>query len=268
MPDPFLPFLVSSWARSGRRRFVVRGSKIPDPILPFARSFQATYDWRSNDMNSKQRARQTFPVSSCAIVFWQGAGRFCRLWAVWDFHSFKQRRLLGYRSLTRALGSAVLIFGTGCATWQLSVGEDKRLFAPLIGPTQGIDQAQIPRVTRRRFVRVKFDLLYGTDDPSEPKAASSRHLLLNLFDDTTFKAVLNRREVRSDKSFTWFGRVEEIEDSQITMVVEDSVLVGNVRVHDASYQVRYIGEGVHVINHIDSRTFPPESAPVSVPSGR
>jgi hypothetical protein len=219
-------------------------------------------------MNSKQRARQTFPVYSCAIVFCKEAGRFCGLWAVWDLYSFKQRSLSGYRSLIRALRLAVLMFGTGCATWPISVGVDKRLFAPLIGPTEGIEQAQIPRVTRRRFVRVEFDLLYGTNDPSEPKAATKGHFLLNLFDDATFKAVLNRREVRSDKSFTWFGRVEEIEDSQITLVVEDSVLVGNVRVHDASYQVRYIGEGVHVINHIDPRTFPPESAPVGVPRGR
>ena len=229
---------------------------------------QGLYDWKSADMNSQRGDRRTFPPSSCSIVFWKVAGRFCQLWAVLDFHSFKQRRLLGYRSLTRALRLAVLIFVTGCATLQISVGEDKRLFAPLVGPTEGIEQAQIPRVTRRRFVRVEFDLLYGTDDPSEPKAANRGHFLLNLFDDATFKAVLNRREVRSDKSFTWFGRVEEIEDSQITLVVEDSVLVGNVRVHDASYQVRYIGEGVHVVNHIDPRTFPPESAPVVVPSGR
>ena len=219
-------------------------------------------------MNSKHRAKQTFLVSSCAMVFWQEAGRFCRLWAVWDLHSFKQRRLLGFRSVTWALRLAVLIFGTGCATWQISVGEDKRLFAPHSGPTEGIEQAQTPRVTRRRFVRVEFNLLYGTNDPSEPKAATRGHFLLNLFDDATFKAVLNRREVRSDKSFTWFGRVEEIEDSQITLVVEDSVLVGNVRVHDAAYQVRYIGEGVHAVNHIDPRTYPPESAPVVVPGGR
>ena len=219
-------------------------------------------------MDSKQRARQTILVSSCAIVFCKEAGRFCRLWALWDFYSFKQRSLSGYRSLIRALRLAVLIFCTGCATWQISVGDDKLLFAPHIGPTEGIEQAQIPRVTRRRFVRVEFDLLYGTDDPSEPKGANRGHFLLNLFDDATFKAVLNRREVRSDKSFTWFGRVEEIEDSQITLVVEDSVLVGNIRVPDASYQVRYIGEGVHVVNHIDPRTFPAESAPVVVPSGR
>ena len=202
------------------------------------------------------------------MVFCKEAGRFCRLWALWDLYSFKQRRLSVYGSLIRALPLAVLIFGTGCATGQISVGEDQPLFVPLIGPTQGIEQAQIPRVTRRRFVRVEFDLLYGMDDPSKLKAATKGHFLLNLFEDATFKAVLNRREVRSDKSFTWFGRVEEIEDSQITLVVEDSVMVGNVRVHDAAYQVRYIGAGVHVINHIDPRSFPPESAPVSVPSGR
>jgi len=219
-------------------------------------------------MNAKQQARQTFPVSSCACVFCKEAGRFCSLWAVRDLYSFKQRSWSGYGSLIRALRFAVLMFGTACATGQISVGADKRLFAPLIAPAEAIEQAQIPRVTRRRFVRVEFDLLSVTDDPSEPKAATKGRFLLNLFDDATFKAVLNRREVRSDKSFTWFGRVEEIEDSQITLVVEDGVLVGNVRVHDAAYQVRYIGAGVHVIDHIDPRTFPPESAPVGVPRGR
>ena len=104
--------------------------------------------------------------------------------------------------------------------------------------------------------------------PFEERAASGQRFLLNLFDDATFRVILDRREARSDKSLTWFGRVEGIENSQVTLVVEDGVLVGNVNVQDAVYQVRYAGEGIHVVYQIDSRTFPPESEPVVVPGGR
>jgi hypothetical protein len=93
-------------------------------------------------------------------------------------------------------------------------------------------------------------------------------LLLNLFDDVTFEAILDRREVRSDKSFTLFGRVQGIENSQVTLVVEDGVLVGNIRVNDAYYQIRYGGEGIHAIYQIDPTTFPANSSPAIAPRGR
>lgn len=162
---------------------------------------------------------------------------------------------------------ALLTSAAGCNTQQKSAGRNKFLFRPFTGHAGQIDQAQRPRIIRHRFVHVEFDLLSGTV-PFEEKAAIGNFLLLNLFDDATFKAVLDRREVRSDKSFTWFGRVEGIENSQVTLVVEDGVLVGNVNLQDAVYQVRYAGEGVHVVYQIDPRTFPPESEPVVVPGGR
>jgi hypothetical protein len=45
-------------------------------------------------------------------------------------------------------------------------------------------------------------------------------------------------------------------------------LVGNINVHDAFYQIRYAGNGVHVINQIDHRTFPADSEPLGVPTDR
>jgi hypothetical protein len=101
--------------------------------------------------------------------------------------------------------------------------------------------------------------------PVEGKPAPEHIILLNLFDDVTLKAVLDRHEVRSDKSFTWFGHVEGSEYSQVTLVVEDAVLVGNINVQDTFYQIRYAGNGVHVVYQVDHRTFPGDSEPLVVP---
>ena len=170
------------------------------------------------------------------------------------------------RILISSFALTLLTLGPGCLTSQ-SDRPIKALFHPLTGRAGQIDQAQRPRIIRHRFVGVELNLLSATV-PFEEKAASGQLFLLNLFDDTTFRVILDRREVRSDKSFTWFGRIEGIENSQVTLVVEDGVLVGNVNVHDAVYQVRYAGEGIHVVYQIDPRTFPPESEPVVVPGGR
>ena len=165
------------------------------------------------------------------------------------------------------LAIALLAFHAGCVTQHKSNEREKYLFNPLVDRSSQIEKAQKPRVIRYRYVGVNFNLLFGTA-PFGEKAAGAQLLLLNLFDDVAFRVVLDRREVRSDKSFTWLGRIEGIENSQVTLVVLDGVLIGNIKVEDAFYQVRYAGEHAHVVYQIDPRTFPPESEPVVVPGGR
>jgi len=50
----------------------------------------------------------------------------------------------------------------------------------------------------------------------------------------------------------------------VTIVVQDDVMVSNIRVSGESYQVRYMGEDAHVIREIDERFFPPEGESISV----
>jgi hypothetical protein len=165
------------------------------------------------------------------------------------------------------LAFALFGFHGGCIAQQRSEEREKHLFNPLTVRTGQIQKAQKPRIIRFRFVSVEFNLLTRAAS-FEQNAANRPFLLLNLFDDVTFEAILDRREVRSDKSFTLFGRVQGIENSQVTLVVEDGVLVGNIRVNDAYYQIRYGGEGIHAIYQIDPTTFPANSSPAIAPRGR
>jgi len=129
--------------------------------------------------------------------------------------------------------------------------------------TAGDSEAPIdPTIVRSRLVNINWDILAMTGYPPESEIVGGDVLLLNLFEDSSFTANLDHWEVRSGNNFTWIGHIEGAEDSQLTLVVEDGVLVGNIRVSGESYQVRYMGEGVHVIREIDERFFPPEGEPI------
>ena len=87
---------------------------------------------------------------------------------------------------------------------------------------------------------------------------------MNLFDDAIFVAVLDRRAARSDKTFTELGYIEGIEKSQLTLVVKDGVMVGNIRVADSYFQVRYVGANIHVARQVDESRFPRDGEPIPV----
>ena len=46
--------------------------------------------------------------------------------------------------------------------------------------------------------------------------------------------------------------------SQVTLIVEDGVLVGNLRVPGGSYEVRYLANGLHAVYQINPAAFPPD----------
>jgi hypothetical protein len=162
---------------------------------------------------------------------------------------------------------AFLAFHSGCVSQQKSDGREKRLLEPLVDRSSQIEKAQKPRIIRYRYVRVNFDLFFGTVSDGE-KSAVARVLLLNLFDDAMFNVVFDHRSVRSERSFTLLGRVQGIENSQVTLVVEEGVLIGNITIENAFYQIRYARDHTHVVYQIDPATFPPESEPAIVPHVR
>ena len=52
-----------------------------------------------------------------------------------------------------------------------------------------------------------------------------------------------------------------IDKSQVTLVIEDAVMAGNIRLPGATFQVRYVGpDDLHSIRQIDESQFPPEGA--------
>jgi peptidyl-Asp metalloendopeptidase len=126
---------------------------------------------------------------------------------------------------------------------------------------QAKDQAIDPTVSRARFVTVDWNAVNDMDATSQRQTAGESGLMLNLFDDAIFRAVLDRREVRS-KSVIWLGHIEGIDKSQVTLVIEDAVMAGNIRLPGAYFQVRYVGPGLHSLRQIDESHFPPEGQPI------
>ena len=123
-----------------------------------------------------------------------------------------------------------------------------------------------PAVTRYRYVDVDFDELLRED--GSPKSTEPGYaLILNLFDDVVHTALLDRIEYIPGNDFTWLGYLEGEPHSQVTFVVGDGVLVGNIIMPGASFQVRYAGNGVHAVCEIDQSAFPPELPPVPAPVG-
>ena len=127
--------------------------------------------------------------------------------------------------------------------------------------TQAKDQLIDPTVSRARSVTVNWSAVNDTDATSQKQSAGEIGLTLNLFDDAIFRAVLDRREVRS-KSVIWLGHIEGIDKSQVTLVIEDTVMAANIRLPGSYFQVRYVGSGLHSVRQIDESQFPPEGQPI------
>jgi hypothetical protein len=124
-------------------------------------------------------------------------------------------------------------------------------------------------VSRDRLVTIDWNAVDEMDGTAHKQAAGENALTLNLFDDAIFKVVIDRSEVRSKKSAIWLGHIEGIDKSQVTLVIEDAVMAGNIRLPGAYFQVRYVGPNdLHSIRQIDESRFPSEGDPLTVDTAR
>ena len=121
-----------------------------------------------------------------------------------------------------------------------------------------------PRLLRTRFVDVNLDLLASQVERVPGRSVEVQNIRLNLFDDTSFTAVPDRIEATGTDSFTWTGHLQGVEPSEVSLVVRDGVLAGNITMPGTSYEVRYEESGVYSINQIDPAAFPPEAPPIPV----
>ena len=104
-----------------------------------------------------------------------------------------------------------------------------------------------PKVVRSHYVRVNFDSLEGAES-----------IVLNLFGNVSKTAVRERAERRSESRYSWFARIDEMEDSSAVLTVEDGDMAGNITIDGKLYQVRPAGSGIHSIREIDQSAFPQE----------
>ena len=126
------------------------------------------------------------------------------------------------------------------------------------------DRLDAPIIIRTRPVQIRLDLVRGKDALMKAQDDTAGVLNLNLFHDVSFIALLDRVESHPSGSFSWIGYIEGVELSEVILVVRDGIMVGNVRMPGACYQIRHAGDGLHAIREIDQSAFPPELEPVPV----
>ena len=160
----------------------------------------------------------------------------------------------------------LLLAGLGPVHQVINAAETAGLFISLSDSQTARDRgARVdPTDLRSRFVRINWDMIGDPSRMAQTQPSRANRIDLNLFEDASFNAVLDRREVRSPAIFTWFGHIDGVERSQVTLVIEGGVIVGNVRVEDSYFQVRYVGADLHVIQQIDESRFPPDGGPIPV----
>lgn len=121
-----------------------------------------------------------------------------------------------------------------------------------------------PAVVRSQYVWADTNLLRQVKDHPDHLSTSGHLITLNLFEDVSLRAVLDRFEVRSAESFSWFGHVEGMEYSHATLTVENGILVGMVSTTEGVYLINFGGEGNSIVSEIDQSAYPPEMDPIPV----
>jgi hypothetical protein len=103
-----------------------------------------------------------------------------------------------------------------------------------------------PRARRQRRVTVDA----GRVGPAVDRVT------LNLFPDVCVIAHRERTTRPGGGALHWQGRVPGAEPGTVTLVVDDGLMVGTIRLGPEVYEIRYAGEGVHVIIDVDATKFP------------
>jgi hypothetical protein len=145
------------------------------------------------------------------------------------------------------------------ATSTTAMGDTAGLFTDPPG-VPALDLARDVGVIRNRYVGVRFGLLPGSLG-SEPQT-----LALNLFDDAVLTGVIEQVDSTPSGS-TIVGRLQGIENSSMTLVTNDGVMIGSISTPAARYQIRYAGNGVHAVREFDTSQLPPELPAVPAPGG-
>ncbi len=93
----------------------------------------------------------------------------------------------------------------------------------------------------------------------DARPAPGTAIRLILFDDASVVLVVDRAEPRPGNRRLLSGHVTGRSKGNFTMVLSRRVVIGNIRIPGRSthYQIRYLGEAVHVVREIDETKFPP-----------
>ena len=115
---------------------------------------------------------------------------------------------------------------------------------------------------RRRLVTVDYDVLARAVAGVTLRARPAT-LTLNLFDDVVFTGTVERVASTLSDGWSLSGRLEGVPFGTITLVMNDSVVAGAVRIPLATYRIGPAGESLHAVSRIDPSKLPRGAEPVS-----
>jgi hypothetical protein len=145
------------------------------------------------------------------------------------------------------LGGLIILFRASVGFAQL--GEP--LFVERRAPESVSTEAG---VVRQRFVDVRVDLLR--------RARTGDSIALELFDDVSLAASLDRRASRGGDRFTWSGSIDA-DGGYFVLVVHDGVVAGSIGSPRGRFQIRFKAASGYAIQEIDTSALPPELEPIS-----
>jgi hypothetical protein len=111
-------------------------------------------------------------------------------------------------------------------------------------------------VIRQRYVTVNIDLLRNSIKDFNPSNPEDTKVTLNLFDDLSLVTVLDKVETGSDVDFIWNGHVKDDQQSNVTLVVSDNTVTGDIFTLHGIYQIRPLKHNIHLISQINQSAFP------------
>jgi len=105
----------------------------------------------------------------------------------------------------------------------------------------------------RRARRVEIDVGRVVPGGEGPSAA---RLTLNPFPDVCVTALRERVTDLGRGAVQWEGRVPGASPGTVTLIVDGTLMVGTLRIDREIYEIRYLGDGVHLVTDIDPSKFP------------
>jgi hypothetical protein len=89
------------------------------------------------------------------------------------------------------------------------------------------------------------------------KVLLSKSITLNPEDDKAFDAITDSIEKRSEKDFTWFGKIPSLaETGSAVLVVKNGQVTGSIRAGEELFEVVPLGSGRHAIVKVDQTKLP------------
>lgn len=165
----------------------------------------------------------------------------------------KVRKFL--KSIPLILGMAILTLGCGEDRELSGSTSDEALFVDVTD-----NEAQALALTadesspslRKRFARVQFGVLRKEAERVEIGESKRVYvkIRLNLFQDEAVEVLLDQVEKVADDNIIFTGQVAGDLESAVTLVMNQGVLVANIRKSDSShsYEVRFAKNGIHTIS--------------------